>query len=369
MGAFETDVFVLGGGPAGLATAIACRRAGLRVVLADAEYPPIDKACGEGLMPDSLLAASALGVEIPAESGRPFSGIKFWGGDRAVDALFPTGAGLGIRRTVLQPLLVEYASKAGVDLLWGCPVTGLDENTVSVGRERLKARWIVGADGTQSSIRRWAGMNSFWRDSQRYSYRRHYRTAPWSDYVEVYWGERCQFYVTPVGEREVCVALMTKDSYQRVAEALARFPLLAKRLEGIEPATPERGALAATRIVRRVTRRNVALIGDASGTVDPITGEGLCLAFKHAAALADALVRSDLSLYDRAHARLTRRPRFMADSMLLMDRFSFVQSRTLAAFEAKPLLFANLLSMHVGQLNAVRFAATAAGLGWKVVTA
>jgi len=58
----ETDVFVIGGGPAGLAAAIAARRAGFDVVVADRSQPPIDKACGEGLMPDGLSALQRLGV-------------------------------------------------------------------------------------------------------------------------------------------------------------------------------------------------------------------------------------------------------------------------------------------------------------------
>src|SRR5208282_3866466 len=59
------DVFVVGGGPAGLATAIAARRHGLSVVLADGAVPPIDKPCGEGLMPDGVEALGDLGITIP----------------------------------------------------------------------------------------------------------------------------------------------------------------------------------------------------------------------------------------------------------------------------------------------------------------
>jgi menaquinone-9 beta-reductase len=44
---FATDVFVIGGGPAGLAAAIAARAKGLRVTVADGGVPPIDKPCGE----------------------------------------------------------------------------------------------------------------------------------------------------------------------------------------------------------------------------------------------------------------------------------------------------------------------------------
>nr|MDQ2712154.1 hypothetical protein [Acidobacteriota bacterium] len=143
---------------------------------------------------------------------------------------------------------------------------------------------------------------------------------------------------------------------------------LQRRLSDCQAVTSERGALAATRRLRRITRGNVALVGDASGTVDPITGEGLCLAFQQSLALADALVEGDLGLYERANAELTRRPRFMSDFMLLMDRSPILQTRTLAAFESHPHLFSNLLAMHVGQLPALRFLQTAAALGWQVAT-
>ncbi len=366
---FDTDVFVLGGGPAGLAASIAARQAGLRVTLADAYRPPIDKPCGEGLMPDSLAALRHLGITLPPDYGRSVRGIRFSGIDHSVSAVFPRGAGLAVRRTVLQPLLLERAKDIGVELLWGCPVTGLHGGVVLAGRERLQARWIIGADGSQSSIRRWAGLQSFRRNSQRFSRRRHYRVAPWSDDVEVFWGHHCQFYVTPISENEICVALMTADPRRRIEDTLPEFPALQKRLSGANATTAERGALAATRRLNRVTRGNVALIGDASGTVDPITGEGLCLAFQQALTLAPALHCGDLSLYERAHRRLMRRPRFMADFMLLMDRSKFLRSRGLAAFQAHPHLFSNLLAMHVGQWTPLRLVTTATALGWQVITA
>jgi menaquinone-9 beta-reductase len=63
----STDVFVIGGGPAGLAAAIAVRQQGFRVVVADGAKPPIDKACGEALMPEAIAALEGLGVTLPAE--------------------------------------------------------------------------------------------------------------------------------------------------------------------------------------------------------------------------------------------------------------------------------------------------------------
>lgn len=364
----DIDVFVLGGGPAGLAAAIAARRAGFSVLLADAEVPPIDKACGEGLMPDSLSAAAGLGLSLPPSVGFPFYGIRFAGTHHSVTANFPNGAGLGIRRTVLHSLMITDAKREGVEMSWGAPAK-LEGCSVTLNGQRLCPRWIIGADGSQSAVRRIAGLQNFRRDSRRFGFRRHYRVAPWSNHVEVHWGDGCQFYVTPVAANEVCVVLMSRDPHLRIDDALARFPALYEPLRDAEHVTSERGSLAATRRLHRVTKGNVALIGDASGTVDPITGEGLCLAFHQAHALADALVAGDLELYEAAHSRLGRRPRFMADSMLLLDRSSNLRSRALSAFSSRPALFADLLAMHVGQLSAGRLAATAAVLGWEVVTA
>jgi flavin-dependent dehydrogenase len=162
---------------------------------------------------------------------------------------------------------------------------------------------------------------------------------------------------------------MTHDPRQRIADALPGFPYLKARLCGAEASSRERGAQAGIRRLRCVTRGHIALVGDASGTVDPITGEGICAAFKQAQALARAMAGGNLGAYERDHVRLMRRPRFMSDFMLLMDRSAMLRHRAMAAFQRHPALFANLLSMHVGKLHPVRFALTAAALGWDVATA
>ncbi len=356
----ETDVFVLGGGPAGLAAAIAARRQGFRAALADSGCPPLDKACGEGLMPDSLAAAAELGIDIPPGAGHPFRGIRFVGSGGSVEAAFPSGSGLGVRRTSLHSILVRTAEQAGVEMFWRTPVGSL---------EGIRAKWIAGADGAQSRLRRWVSLDQVRRESARFAFRRHYHLAPWSEFMEIHWGEGCQFYITPVAADQVCVVLISRDSHLRIDAALRSFPALQDRLAGALPAGPERGSPASTRRLARVTRGNAALIGDASGTVDPITGEGLCLAFEQAAALGQAWRKGGLEHYERAHARLARRPLFMAEFMLLLDRSERLRRRALSALATRPDLFANLLAMHVGRLSAGRFAATAASLGWEVLTA
>ena len=125
-----TDVFVVGGGPAGLAAAIAARLKGFDVVVADVRQPPIDKPCGEGLMPDSFAALRRLGVRLDLDQSFPFRGIRFHGAGVSVAAAFPGEPGVGIRRTCLHELLIDRASEVGVSMLWGTRVNGLSGETV-----------------------------------------------------------------------------------------------------------------------------------------------------------------------------------------------------------------------------------------------
>jgi flavin-dependent dehydrogenase len=363
-----TDVFVIGGGPAGLATALAARRRGFRVAVADHSMPVLDKACGEGIMPDGLAAAAALGLDLESVGGYRFRGIGFREGQLSVHADFPGGNGLGLRRTILHRLMVDRAAEAGVNLLWGARISGISPAGVHTNGHLVRARWIVGADGGHSTVRRWAGLDACDHDSRRFGYRRHYRVAPWSQFMEIHWGDGFQLYLTPTAHDELCVVLISRDQHLRLDDALPHFPEVMRRLEGAPLATTERGAITATRRLKRVYAGNVALVGDASGSVDAVTGEGLCLLFQHANALAGALAAGDLSRYAAEHRRIGRRPEFMANLMLLLDRQRGLRQRVLRAMSSQPQLFSRMLAHHVGQLSPAKFVSNGLALGWQVLT-
>jgi flavin-dependent dehydrogenase len=341
-----TDVFVIGGGPAGLAAAIAARRRGFRVTVADSGTPPIDKACGEGIMPDGVAAARSLGIPLDTIVAQPFRGIRFRDRGVTVEACFPAGHGLGLRRTALHPLMAECAARSGVRLEWGARISGISARGVFLDGRLAPARWIVGADGGQSGVRRWAGLDAGARESRRFGFRRHYQVAATPDFVEIEWGDGCQFYITPVAPGEICVALISRDQHLRLDDVLPSFPDLARRLRGPVPA--QRGGVTSMQRLRSVTRRNVALAGDASGSVDAIAGEGLCLLFQQAVALAAALEAGDLALYATAHRRLARRPRLMAELLLMLDRSTALRRGVMRAMAWQPGLFARMLDLHAG---------------------
>lgn len=352
-----------------MAAAIAARRYGFRVTVVDGAMPPVDKTCGEGIMPDGLAAAAAIGIRLDPSLGFLFRGIRFVEGKISVEAAFPHGAGLGIRRTRLHAALVEQAGAAGVRLLWGARVTGLDADGALVDGRRMRARWIVGADGGQSRIQRWAGLTACRRDSLRFGFRRHFRIAPWSDHMELHWSRTGQLYITPVDAEQVCAVYISRDSRARLDEALPLFPEAAQRLAAARAVGPEAGGVSATRRLRAVTKGNVALIGDASGSVDAITGEGLCLLFQQARVLAGAMAAGNLRLYEVGHRAVRRRPARMADLMLLLDRHHGLRRRTLRAFAKDPQLFREMLRAHVGDASGLAMAGNGLSLGWRLLAA
>ena len=366
----HSDVLVVGGGPAGLAAAIAARTKGFRVTLVDSRRPPLDKPCGEGLLPEAVEALRGLGVDLDGIRNFRFTGIRFSDAASSVSAEFGAASGHGIRRTVLHRLLVERAEAAGVDLVWGAHVKAQDSVSADVDGRRIFFRWLIAADGLNSAVRRRAGLDSVFRGRGRFAFRQHYALAPWTDLVEVQWGDGCQIIATPTGPAEICLALFTRNPHLRLAEALTRFPEIARRVAGARPTSAESGARTALARARFVVRGNVALVGDAACSIDGIAGQGLNLAFQASQHLADALAQEDLRIYAAAHRELTRTPMRITRLMLLMARSSWIRKKTLRMFAAKPAFFSNMMSIHAGTIEDDAFGLPDLfGLSWRVLRA
>jgi flavin-dependent dehydrogenase len=349
----RTDVLIAGGGPAGLAAAIALRAHGLQVVVADPVRPPVDKACGEGLLPGTVASLRALGVTLSAEHAVPFRGIRFVGEGQVAQGNFPRSHGLGVRRTVLHQALVERAVSSGVQFLWETRALRFVAGVVHFDSAEVFCRWLIGADGHGSIVRKWAGLDRGRPRRIRYAFRQHFRVSPWTDLVEVHWGKSCQLVVTPVGREEVCLSLTSRSPQLRLKQALDYFPEIASRLKGSASVSRQRGAISTLRILRIVCRGQCALIGDASGSVDSLTGEGLGLAFRQAAALAQALAANDLERYAAAHRRINRPHEIMSRILLALADRRWLRRRVLNALATVPSTFDRLLARRAGTSSSV----------------
>ncbi|MFD6335600.1 NAD(P)/FAD-dependent oxidoreductase [Streptomyces niveus] len=308
------DVLIAGGGPAGLAAGIHAALAGLRAVVVEPRAAPVDKACGEGIMPGGTAALRAMGVEV---SGRELRGIRYRDGVRGAEACFRDGTGLGVRRTELHTALRRRADALGVETVRG-KVGEVRQSADRVSAGGRTARWLIAADGLHSPIRRGLGLALPDRAPSRYGLRRHFHVAPWSDFVEVHWSRHGEAYVTPVGDGLVGVAVLSRER-RGYAEHLARFPELAPLL-GERPAGGVRGAGPLRQRVSRPLAGRVLLVGDAAGYVDALTGEGVALALSTAGAAVRALADGRPQSYPAAWSKLTRRHRLLTEGLLRATR-------------------------------------------------
>jgi menaquinone-9 beta-reductase len=251
----------------------------------------------------------------------------------------------------LHHLLAVRAAEVGVVLRWGEAVTGVRHMRVEIGGRNVPCRWIVGADGRESRVRRWAGFRPPSNARRRIGLRQHFRARPWTDFVEVHWHNLGQAVVTPISSNELCISLFASAPAVPIAGLLKRFPDLDRRLRGALPTSSVRGAISGSSHVGSVVRGEVALIGDASGSVDALTGEGLALGFRQALALADALAKNDLARYQVMHRHLGRMSERMARLMLYVGARASLRRRFLQALAAQPQMFSQMLGVHIGALS------------------
>jgi len=348
------QIAVVGGGPAGLATAILAARRGLSAVVIEKRRPPLDKACGEGLMPPGVAELEEMGVEVPTASSARFAGIRYLDGEGIAEGRFREATGLGVRRTTLVASMAERARSLGVELLYGIAVREWRVTSTKVEVDatcgRIEADLLVGADGLASRVRRQAGLGRVWRGRPRFGVRRHFRVAPWSELVEVHWAEGVEAYVTPLAPEEVGVALLWSGEPGSFDSLLARFPRLREQLSGARVASSVRGAGPFRQGVRRRTAgERVALVGDAAGYLDPLTGEGLSLAFRSARALVDTIAAgAPLEQYERAYRKLSRAYYYLTALLLAAAARPWLRRRVVATLARHPRLFQRLLEVNAG---------------------
>jgi menaquinone-9 beta-reductase len=372
----KVDVLIVGGGPAGLAAAVVCARQGLQTMVCERDSLPRSKACGEGLMPHGVRYLDSLGAarSLSPQDYMPFVGIRYFS-SRSIQAegIFKEGSGWGIpRETLSRAFLEAAASYSNVHICQNTPVHSYEENSGRIyaraGSQVIQAHLLVGADGLRSQVRRWAGLEGKPRRHWRWGASLHFQMAPWSRFVEVYWGNGIEAYITPLGEDRVGAAFLwypgrisIKGGSRLVPSLLAHFPELLKRLRGTPAAGPVRAVGPLQHNATSAAAGRAVLVGDASGYLDAITGEGISLSLGQALALEQSLSsllknkeldrasHADFEEYRRAHSRLLRPYFFFTSLALFLSPRPGLQDFALRLLGRKPDLFQKLLSASMGK--------------------
>ena len=313
------DLVVVGAGPAGLATAIFARQAGLSVCVLDGGPADGDKACGEGLMPGVAPLLAELGIDPPGEE---LVGVAYQQGSTRVEHRFPGAPGRGVRRTVLSDALREQALTRGATI-WQEKYVSLRQDgesvTVTTDAHRdIDSRYVIACDGLHSRVASDLGVVVAPRKrAKRYGLRQHFQVAPWSSTIEVFYVSDAELYITPVSRDTVGVAVLGRKGVN-LDDTLAMVPSLAARLANAPRASPLRGAGPFPHRARTQLRGRVLLVGDAGGYVDAITGEGLRVGFAQAKVAVSAVVANQPQRYPAQWKRVTREFRLLTRGLVAL---------------------------------------------------
>jgi flavin-dependent dehydrogenase len=363
----DAEVIVVGGGPAGAATAYRLARLGVDVMLVDRARFPRAKPCAEYLSPEAVRELDAIGAlgAVEGAGGARLSGMKV----RAPDGT-EFGArfgGLGVARVELDARLLAHARAAGVRVVEGLRVdavrhreTGNGENRDTgnggergrrIGQTRVsgieaidasgtrhlsRSRVVIGADGLRSVVARSLGLAKRSRSPERYAIVGHLSGVQGvTDQVEMHVTARGYVGIADIGGGLTSVAMVVPAALIGAARNgagaflrnwLGSHPHLAPRFA----AALQRSVVQATgpfaSRARRAWAPGAALVGDAAGFFDPITGQGVASALRGASLLApfvaaaarassDAEADVSLSAYARAH-RDAFRSQWLIDELI-----------------------------------------------------
>ncbi|HUR92190.1 MAG TPA: NAD(P)/FAD-dependent oxidoreductase [Gemmatimonadaceae bacterium] len=337
----DADVLVVGGGPAGSATACFLAARGVDVLLLDRAHFPRDKACSEYLSPEASRVLDAMGVLSKVESagGAQLSGMMvrsprgescrgYFAGSHGFHGFRDTG--LALRRTILDSILLDHARGAGARVREGARVIDVQMEAgravgavvadADGGRAVIRSRFVVGADGLRSIVSRRLGLARRSRWPSRIALVGHFTDVTGVGEVgEMHVDAQGYLGIAPVGGGMVNVGIVVpvsraKDIAGGRPEFLQKWiddrPHLRERFAGARAVSPVRATGPFASAVRRAWAPGAAVVGDAADFFDPFTGEGIYAALRGGEMLSGFVLEAlaadprsadaSLSAYDRA---------------------------------------------------------------------
>ncbi len=355
-------IVIIGGGPVGLAAAIALARSGRQVSLVERGMWPRAKPCGEGILPWGVEALHRLGITeaMLCRVGQKFAGITCFDANSSVSVCFRKGHGWGIPRTALSQLLFDEAKAIGVELLphmrlvgmrramdtWELDLAAFESTDRQPSHRILTTPVVIGADGLHSTVVKLLGLNREPFGPGRIGYHGYSTQSVPKAMVEIHWQRGREVYLTPLPSKTGVAFLMPSREVLPRSELTAYMRKLWPGLELEVQSWSSHGPMGL--MTKGSLPPGVFLIGDALFFADGITGEGISLGVHQALALQAELSGKALPCGNRLAQdmlRATQNYRIVTRSALLLSEHPKLRAAIFAASRALPGLLERSLEL------------------------
>lgn len=346
----DLKVVIVGGGPVGLMTAIQLHHQGIESVVLEKRSYPVDKVCGEGVMPLGSQILKDLGLlsKFKAEYFTFFSGIEYFENNKKTQTFeFNDRKGMAIRRVELSRVLREECRERRIEVLENTEYLSHEKTTNEVlvtyaqngVEQRIKCLKLIAADGIHSSVLKDLKINTKKQSYRRMGLRWHVSCKPWSKYVQVYWGHGVEAYVTPVGPSQIEIALLYFPQLhkgEKVEDLMNYFPFLQNKIKDLKLVSSVKGYGPFPRESEMNPHPYVHFVGDSFAFIDGITGDGISFGFLQAYLLAQEWGNRDkVTFFVRKYFRTYK---LMTKTLVLLSYFPklrYFVNRLLPSFLSK----------------------------------
>ena len=319
----ETDVLVIGAGPAGAAAGYWCATRGLDTIVLEKKHFPREKTCGDGLTPRAVKQLNDMGLGDSLAKFHRYEGLRATAHGKALELQWPTHPiypqhGYVVRRRELDEMVALNAERSGATLLQGHEATTpILENGRLVGATvtdkdnestfDVRAKYVVIADGANSRFGRALGtsrtrewpygtaIRTYWQSPRH--------AEPWIESaldVKDREGKSMPGYgwIFPVGDGTINVGVGLLSTFKNFTSVntthlLDSYAHMVADSWGINPDSPEckatSGKIPMGGSVGPKVGQGYVVVGDAAGSVNPFNGEGIDYAYETSRMAAEVL--------------------------------------------------------------------------------